>query len=144
MGAFDWRLLCVRHLMTTRIKTLRENASIGRAQLEMKDARIRHFPVVNAEGQLLGLVSDRDLYRAIGRGPVGKSRPVSEIMTTRMQTIQADSPAFAAAKLMRQLKVGMLPVVGAGDTLVGVITETDFLEVAETALRRERVRPKKR
>jgi CBS domain-containing protein len=130
--------------MTTRIKTLRENASIGRAQLEMKDARIRHFPVVNAEGQLLGLVSDRDLYRAIGRGPVGKSRPVSEIMTTRMQTIQADSPAFAAAKLMRHLKVGMLPVVGAGDTLVGVITETDFLEVAETALRRERVRPKKR
>lgn len=127
-------MLLVRDVMSKRLLTLRENASIGRAASEMKLARIRHFPVVNRAGELVGVVSNRDFLRAIGDGPVGRSLPVAKVMSRRMQTVRVDEPAARAVKLMRSLKIGSLPVVDAEQKLVGIVTETDFLEVAERAL----------
>ena len=137
-------MLLVKDLMSPRLLVVQENASIGRTQAEMKLAHIRHFPVMNRKQELVGVVSQRDLFRAIGSGPKGKSLAISQIMTTDLQTVRAGQPAFEAAQLMRKLKVGMLPVIGPEETLIGIITETDFLEVAEAALAGKKLRPRRR
>lgn len=137
-------VLTVKDVMSSRLLLLQANASIGRAQAEMKLAHIRHFPVVNKAEELVGVVSQRDLFRAIGSGPKGKSLAVGQIMTTQIQTVHATQPAHEAARLMRRLKIGMLPVVTSGERLVGIITETDFLEIAERALAGKRLQPRRR
>lgn len=136
-------MLTVGDLMSSRLLVVEETASIGRAQAEMKLARIRHFPVVNRERALVGVVSQRDLARVIGPGAHGRSMPIRLVMTTDIQTVDKAQPAHEAAQLMRKLKVGMLPVVGPARNLIGVITETDFLEVAERALAGKRL-PRRR
>ncbi len=127
-------MIRVRDVMSKRLLVLRDNASIGRAQMEMKLAGIRHFPVLDKGGTLVGVVSSRDLVRAIGDGPVGKSIAVNAIMTTRMQTVRVDAPASDAARFMRSKKIGSVLVLDAEDQLVGIVTETDFLAIAERAL----------
>lgn len=137
-------MLTVRDLMSLRLLVVQQTASVGRTQAEMKLAHIRHFPVVNRKNELVGVVSQRDLFRALGPGTKGKSLAISQIMTTDIQTVRADQPAHEAARLMRKLKVGMLPVVGREETLIGIITETDFLAAAETLLAGRKLLPKGR
>lgn len=137
-------VLTVKDVMSPRLLVLQANASIGRAQAEMRLARIRHFPVVNKADELIGVVSERDLFRAIGAGPKGKSLAVGQIMTTQIQTVQAAQPAHEAARLMRSHKIGMLPVVTSGQRLVGIVTETDFLAIAERALAGKRLGDRRR
>ena len=57
------------------------------------------------------------------------------MMTRAVRTVRATTPAHEAATLMIEQKIGCLPVVGEDEQLVGIITETDFLEVAARALR---------
>ncbi len=130
----------VSELMSSNVLTLTSNASLGRAFAEMKLARIRHFPVVNAEGSVVGVVSSLDIARAMPRPGYGKSIPVASLMTTQVHTVREDRPAWHAARLMRTKKIGSLPVVNAKGQLVGIITETDFIEVAEQALKGQRLR----
>jgi len=127
-------LLSVSEVMSSNVLTLKENASIGRAQAEMKLANIRHFPVVNQKGDVLGMVSSQDVARALGRDNEGKGTAVKELMSTDVLTISEEAPAHLAAKLMRTRKIGSLPVVDATGKLVGIVTESDFLEIAEQAL----------
>jgi CBS domain-containing protein len=136
-------LLQVKDLMTTRVRTLSPETSIGLAQSEMRAARFRHFPVVDEKGRLLGVVSDRDLYRGTTREGEGRSRAVKEVMTTRMQLVRPSTPAHRAVRMMLEHKIGMLPVIDERRGLVGVITESDFLAVAEAALRSEPVKKKR-
>jgi CBS domain-containing protein len=97
----------------------------------MRLARIRHLPVVDAKGRLTGLLSSHDLARALTKTP---GKQVVDAMSVRVVSVQEDAPAFQAARVMRQKKLGSLPVVDAKGRLVGLLTESDFLEVAERAL----------
>lgn len=133
-------LLTVGELMSSAVITLRENASVGRAHAEMKLARIRHFPVVNGDGQVVGIVSSLDVAKALAVPGRGRSTPVRLLMSTEVQTVFEDAPAHLAPKLMREKKIGALPVVDREGSLVGIITETDFLRVAEQALKGTPVR----
>ncbi len=127
------RTLNVEDLMSTALLTVRPNDKIDSADLDMKLAGIRHFPVVDDRNHLLGVVSDRDLLRSIG-GPKGGSVVISEIMTTDIETVQSGTSAAEAVELMLERKIGCLPVTGDDGHLVGMITETDFLQVAHKAL----------
>jgi CBS domain-containing protein len=55
-------------------------------------------------------------------------------MSRRVQTVKPSLPAAAAATMMLEHKFGCLPVVGEDEQIVGIITETDFLKIAEQAL----------
>ncbi|MBX7096866.1 MAG: CBS domain-containing protein [Myxococcaceae bacterium] len=126
--------------MSSAVITLRENASVGRAFAEMKLARIRHFPVVNATGEVVGMVSSRDVAKALAVPGRGRATPVRLLMSTDVQTVFEEAPAHLAPKLMREKKIGALPVVDREGALVGIITETDFLRVAEQALKGQSIR----
>lgn len=119
--------------MTTALLTVAPNETIGRADLEMKLAGIRHFPVVDKRNHLVGVVSDRDVLRAFGDADITRVK-VSDIMTMLVETVTEDAPAIDAVTLMLEHKIGCLPVTGEEGQLVGLVTETDFLRVAHRAL----------
>ncbi len=134
--------LRVSDLMSTDLIVLEQNETLDLAQEIMHLARIRHLPVT-LEGRLIGLVTHRDLLKAQVSMLAGISRdesweinsaiPAESIMTNNVRTIDPDSLAMEAAKLMRDQKIGCLPVIDDG-LLVGIVTEADFLNLVIKAL----------
>lgn len=126
------RSLTVGDLMSTALLVMREHDSVEQAEFEMRMAGIRHIPVIDDRRHLLGILSNRDLLRCAGRS---RNRvPLAEVMTRKVLTVAADTPAHEAAHLMLTHKIGALPVLGEDGQLVGIVTETDFMRVAWKSL----------
>jgi CBS domain-containing protein len=121
----------VEDLMSTALLSMREGDRVSVALREMTLASVRHLPVVDAKGAIVGLVSSTDLVAAVGR----KEDPeLREVMTRDVHTVTPDTPAENAVALMLDQKFNAVPVVGKGGEVVGIVTATDFLVVAYQAL----------
>ncbi len=130
--------MLVKDLMSRQVVTIGTSDSCLEAVARMHQARVRHLPVVNREGMLVGIVTDRDLrhhlfsphvYKDLGSismDTVLKAVPVAEIMSTQVITVVPEDDLMDAARFMLEEKVGSLPVVENGRA-VGIITETDLL-----------------
>lgn len=126
-------------LMTPVVQTLRRNDRLTLADDLMQAQRIRHLPVLDEDGIVCGVVSQRDLFRgalakALGYGQTAQQKLhsmllVKEVMSTTVVTIGPHEPLGNAARLMIENKIGCLPVVDA-DKLLGIVTETDFVKLA--------------
>ncbi len=128
----------VSDLMSRDVVTIAESASCYDAVMRMKTSRVRHLPVVAEEGHLRGIVTDRDLRHhlftpgvfdrigSISTQTILKAFPVREIMSAPVVSVGPASDLEQAARLMREYKIGSLPVVDAG-RVVGILTETDLL-----------------
>ena len=123
----------VEDYMSTAVLTLKESDALSAAQIEMQLAEIRHLPVVDKKSHVVGVVSDRDILRNLTKID-GKPLPVAQIMSRRVRTVKPTTAAHEAASLMLELKIGCLPVVGDEEQIVGIITDSDFLKIAEQAL----------
>ena len=129
--------LRVRDLMSREVVTLQRNDSMSIADDVMRLGRIRHMPVLDEDGSLAGIVSQRDLFRgalarAFGYGTKAQARVlktlvVKEVMSTDVETIGSDALLCDAARRMSERKLGCLPVVDDGK-LVGILTEGDFVK----------------
>ena len=128
----------VGDLMTRDVVTLRRDESLDIADNIMTLGRIRHMPVVDAEGRVVGVVSQRDLYRsalvnslgvsaAEGRAAM-KTVRVDDVMSAPVRSVESDTPLAEAAREMLHHKLGCLPVVEA-ERLVGILTEADFVQL---------------
>lgn len=126
--------MLVRGRMTTEVVTVTPETTIAEALRITRGNRIRHLPVVE-DGRLAGVVSDRDLRLALP--PIWaaehaalqqalEERTVAEVMTPEVIAVAPDTVIEEAGKLMAANHIGCLPVLD-GDTLVGIITETDVL-----------------
>jgi CBS domain-containing protein len=128
----------VATLMKRPVVSLHANVNLDAAWACMEENGIRHLPIVDATGHLDGIVTQRDLVRAreLMRAAEGRRQPlrVGDIMTTEIVRATPELPAHEAAAMMIEHKIGMLPVVEADGRIVGVVTATDFLEVAREAL----------
>lgn len=119
--------MLVSDLMTRKLRTLDKNATVEDALNLLEELFIRHVPIVDDDGRLLGLVTQRDLLAW-----EHKKMPdvaVREIMRTDLVTASPSQTLRSAAETMIFNKYGCLPVVDDGE-LVGIITETDFLKLA--------------
>jgi len=128
----------VNQLMSDRVVTVGREASCHDAVTLMVRNKIRHLPVVDHEGVLCGILTDRDLrhhlfepevFRAIGRVPVERmlsETSVRKVMSAPAISIGGDAELEEAARVMRQEGLGSLPVVERG-RIVGIVTETDLL-----------------
>jgi len=131
--------LLVRDLMTKDVVTLGRNDKLSVADDVMRLGRIRHLPVIDEDGALAGIVSQRDLFhsgllRALGYGSHAKDQALGllalkEAMKTEVVTVTPDSPLLEAAKIMLDRKIGCLVVVE-GKKVVGMLTESDFVKLA--------------
>jgi CBS domain-containing membrane protein len=127
------RTTTVEEVMSTALLTVKPDESIDSADLEMKLAEVRHFPVIDSRNRLVGIVSNRDLLRARAGA---KNRTIADIMSRRVQTVMATEPASRAAEILLEHRIGCVPVLGDDGHLVGIVTETDFLRIAHDALLR--------
>jgi CBS domain-containing protein len=123
----------VEDFMTTAVITMKETEALNGADLEMRLAEIRHIPVVDEKNNLVGVVSDRDLLRTRAR-PGDEPLRIASVMTRNVRTAKPSMPAHEAAATMLEHRFGCLPVVGDDGQLIGIITETDFVVVAQRAL----------
>lgn len=130
------RDLCVRDLMGRDVKTLHRNDRLTIADELMRMDRIRHLPVIDDEEELVGIVSQRDLFRSalartLGYGERAQHKLmdqllVKEVMSMPVENIGPDAPIADAARLMSEKKIGCL-VVTQGQQIVGILTEGDFV-----------------
>lgn len=134
----SWPLTTVADLMTRKIITLREDDEIGDLEGWMTRFRFRHLPVVGAEMKLVGLITRTDyLHALLGVGPDGvpmakadTSTLAGAIMSKNVVTARPEYLLTTAARAMLTNKLGCLPVVLEDNTLVGILTETDFARLA--------------
>lgn len=123
--------LRVSDLMSTAVITASASETVKEAHSDMQVGVIRHLPVLDDRKRLVGMLSDRDVLRVVGAKRSGR---VAEIMTREVITIRPEAPAHQAAQLMLDHQISSLPVVDDAGTLVGMLTQTDYLELARRAL----------
>lgn len=129
----------VSELMRDKVFTVGVDDMVDRAFFLIHYEKIRHIPVVEKK-KVVGIVSDRDLYKALGPRTRRRSvvrqkgetslyvipRKVRHIMRRGVITIEPQARVAKAASMMANRKIGALPVVQSGK-LVGIITATDIL-----------------
>jgi len=134
----DWReaYRTVGQIMSTHLLTVRPEDLVDLAASMMDWEKIRHVPVEDDEGQLVGIVSHRALLRLVARGQNGGD-PVSvkDVMRRDPVSVRPDTSTVEAMKLMRDRAVGALPVIEDGK-LVGIVTEHDLIDVSRKLLER--------
>ena len=133
----DWidNYKSVEQFMITDLFTVRPDDVLALAASLMESRHVRHVPVEDDSGTLVGLISHRDLIRLYAhRGSsVHAELAVRDVMKTDPVTVAAETPTLVALNIMRDKKLGALPVVS-GTKLVGLITEHDFLTVSSKLL----------
>jgi acetoin utilization protein AcuB len=130
--------MLVRERMSTRPVTITANVAITEALRVMRQSQVRRLPVLDEKGELVGIVSEKDLLYASPSPATSLSiyemhyllsrLRVAELMTKDLLTVTPDTPLEEAARIMADHKIGGLPVVQEGK-LVGIITETDIFKV---------------
>jgi len=132
-------LKTVADAMTRKLLTVTEHDLLGNLDGAMHRFRVRHLPVIDSEGKLLGLLTHADLLRAASsvfsdregdRNALIARATVGTIMQREVLTVDPGAPLVEAGKLMWDSKIGCLPVVQADGKLVGIITEGDFIAIA--------------
>jgi acetoin utilization protein AcuB len=134
--------MVVRDVMTEDPFTIEPDAPLDRARDVMRAKDLRHLPVVDPAGRLIGIIAERDLRRAalapaveedvstLGRRPLGPPGQapadlvVKDVMTCDVLTTHPEAPLPHAARVMFERRVGSLPVILDG-RLVGMLTEKD-------------------
>ena len=124
-------MLIVRDLMTRDPITLGPEASVAEALQLCREREIRHIPIVD-EGELVGIVSDRDLTEASPASDdpnleeTVESIQVGDVMSREVVTAHPQDPTGYAAKEMYEKKLDALPVMD-DQKLLGIVTSTDVM-----------------
>jgi acetoin utilization protein AcuB len=125
--------------------TIQSDVLVKGAARVMQSRKLRHLPVTNRGGRLVGIVTDRDLRHLIfdpafrarhGRAADAlNSLAVREIMTYGVVTVRTETAIRDTARLMREQRIGAVPVVRSG-RLVGILTERDDARLRSAEHRR--------
>ena len=121
--------MLVRDVMTNEVVTVRPTDTLKDVCLLMHERNIRHLPVVEG-GRLIGVITDRDVHGATSslcEEPTTPQGVVGDVMSSPPVTADPLDPVEDAARTMRALKIGCLPVL-AGEGLAGIITGIDLLD----------------
>ena len=132
-------MVTIEDVMSVNPVTLSRFDSLADARQLMNEKGFRHIPIVGDNGELLGLVSQRDV---LSRGnssqllvedeelrKVETGTLIADIMTTNLTTVMPSLQVEDAAKILHKYKFGCLPVVDKKNVLKGIITDHDFVEI---------------
>ncbi len=135
--------MLVRERMTANPVTIGPDVSFEDALGLIREKKIRRLPVVDKNGDLVGIVVEKDLLYASPSPATSLSvfevhyllskLKVKDVMTKRVITVGEDCPLEEAARIMVDHKIGSLPIVQ-GKRVVGIITETDVFRAMADAL----------
>ncbi len=138
----NWPPKVVADWMTRKIITVEEHEPIGNLEECMQRFKFRHLPVVDSDMKFVGLISRTDLLHAeLGKKPDGTEAPkfggdtqAGVIMRKNVVIARIDSALLTACRVMLEKKLTCLPVVLEGGTLVGILTESDFVRLSLSLL----------
>ena len=129
--------MLVKHLMTPNVSALSPHDDLSAVRDLMVERHIRHVPIIDSEGELVGLVTHRDLLRFTtvppSGPPVAEGDPlalvsIEEAMVREVRSVSPTTDLREAAQIMYENKYGCLPVLEDG-LLVGILTEADFVQL---------------
>lgn len=117
----------VYEVMTRDVQTVRPAVRASEAKTRMRQKKIHHLVVVRG-GELIGVVSERDLGGSKLQQALGQ-RTVEELMATPVVTVQPKTPVRRAASLMKGRSIGSLVVTSPSGRVAGIVTVSDLLNV---------------
>ncbi|MBI2350044.1 MAG: CBS domain-containing protein [Deltaproteobacteria bacterium] len=136
LSGTERRPVKVRDFMTVHPVTVKPSDAIKEALDKIEKGKFRHLPVVDGDGNLVGIISDRDI-RLIHPSPlfVRPDHAPAQLLMIKVRqaavlnpvVIGPDASLEEATKLILHWEVGALPVVDEGNVLVGIITYADLL-----------------
>ncbi|MBI9111265.1 CBS and ACT domain-containing protein [Maridesulfovibrio ferrireducens] len=131
--------MLVKNWMTKDVITLTPERSMMKAAKLMKDKEISRLPIVDDEGVLVGIVSDRDIKEASPSKATTLDMhelyyllseiKLKDIMSRKVLTVSIEDTVEKAAVVLDENKIGGIPVVDAENKCVGIITNTDVFRV---------------
>lgn len=131
--------LMVSDFMSGSIFTLSPDDNLLVLDQMMTWRAIRHIPIIDDEQKILGLVTHRDLLKAMvsnfseasNKQRIKKLQEIliRDIMQENISTVRPDTLLKTAARIISDNKFGCLPVVDADDRVIGIITEADFVKI---------------
>lgn len=136
-AASDWidNHKTVEQFMVTDLFTVRPEDVIDLAANLMHWRHVKHVPVEDKDGKLVGIISHRDLLELFALGEQNGKREmiVRDVMKRELLTITPETPTLEALTLMREKDIGCLPITK-DEKLIGLITAHDFLTVSAKLL----------
>lgn len=130
--------MLVKERMTRNPYTISPDMPVEEALRRMREVHVRRFPVLDKAGKLVGIVSEKDLLYASPSPATSLSiyemhyllsrLTVGEVMTKEVITVDENTLVEEAARIMADKKIGAVPVMR-GETMVGIITETDLFKL---------------
>ncbi len=128
----------VSRSMARQVATVKKETRLLDAQSLMQERRIRHLPVVDDAGHLVGMVTDRDIRSALpyalakGEGDDQERAAyahltAADVMSSDLLTISPNHTIQDAVLLIQQKKVGAIPVIDNDNKLVGILSVRDLL-----------------
>ncbi len=123
-------------IMQKEVCSVKADSSLKEAYLLMKGQDIRHLPVVDGEGKVVGIISDRDIQRAMEVNVINEFQQevflpskysVSHFMSWPVYTVRPSTPVEVVAKAMLTEKISAVVVENNEGKLTGILTTTDML-----------------
>lgn len=117
-------------VMTERPVTVRVEETVEVAARMLDELEIRHLPVVDSAGALVGMLSDRDVRGALAASDGGAPSPsarVGDVMNADVIDAFPDDEIVDVAELMVDNRIGAVPIVDARGALVGIVSYVDVL-----------------
>ena len=130
----------VSEYMTQKVITASSEMGIREAFFLMREHRIRHLPIVGGGGELIGLVSDRELRRPgwVDEAPdlahhyeLDDQLQVKDIMVRNVFCVHTYDTLSKAVKLVLEHRIGAVPVKDKTDALVGMLSAVDLLHALD-------------
>jgi acetoin utilization protein AcuB len=130
-------MLTAHDLMTRNPVSIQDTESLRVAVEVLATLDIRHLPVVDSSGELVGMLSDRDLR---GLTPVADADATTRVLASKVSSVMSDgvlavdeeADAAEVIDLMIDNKVGALPVTDDSGSLVGIVSYVDVLRALST------------
>lgn len=139
----------VSKYMSPKVITATPDLGIRQAFFMMRENEIRHLPVVNEDGELQGIVSDRELRRPnwVDEAPdvahiydLNDDLEVGDIMVRKVFCLHTYDSLSKAVKLLLEQKIGAAPVLDKDQKLVGMLSAVDLLQALDDMLGDEKSR----
>lgn len=118
----------VSSLMSTGLITVTIHTPLAEAKALFDAHQIHHLPVLNPEGELMGMLSQTDFLKLLGQDH--ETMVVKDIMTPRLAKLETDDTLRTAANLFAMNRFHALPVVD-GKKLVGILTTLDLIQMID-------------
>ncbi|MGE0268719.1 MAG: HPP family protein [Candidatus Omnitrophota bacterium] len=150
--------LKISRVMSRPVHTVRETADLSRVEQEFIEFRIRHMPVIDENNRLIGIVSQRDIYRTVAprknqQGEVFYEKELlvendqffydrqtldeyilCRVMRKDPETLTEENSVKDAIHLMVKKKIGCVPIINEQREVVGIVTRHDILDTLEKCL----------